>query len=332
MTKVTNLNEYKEQTAAERLQEELSLFDFNGHEIETVVIKDENGKDLPLFRGLQVADILGYKNSKTSLAEHCKSYKKLSYLDLGKIMEGQSIRHSNENKASKPIFQQLLESGWEHNQLVSKKLWIPESDLYRLVMRSNKPNAKEFQNWVVETVLPTLRKDGMYVMGEEKVATGELSEDEFILRAMSLLQDKVDRLKKENENLHNKVVVVKKANGDIVDQFITDRMTAPQFCKQLNGVNCSAIQKYLQEKKILFKQGSNWKVYGSYRDTFFTERESRVEGTNYKVTRCFLTKKGARYIYKKYLQGELPMKKDWDGEFRSDNLSEEVLTSIKKAI
>ncbi|AQT45702.1 BRO family, N-terminal domain [Bartonella apihabitans] len=45
---------------------------------------------------------------------------------------------------------------------------ISESGLYKLIMRSNKPEAKEFQNWVTQVVLPAIRKDGAYVQGEEK--------------------------------------------------------------------------------------------------------------------------------------------------------------------
>lgn len=37
---------------------------------------------------------------------------------------------------------------------------VTEAGLYRLVMRSNKPEASEFQDWVTDTVLPAIRKDG----------------------------------------------------------------------------------------------------------------------------------------------------------------------------
>ncbi|WP_371872902.1 BRO-N domain-containing protein [Shewanella algae] len=50
---------------------------------------------------------------------------------------------------------------------------IPESDLYRLVMRSNLPSAQAFQDWVCGTVLPAIRKDGAYIMGEEKGINGK---------------------------------------------------------------------------------------------------------------------------------------------------------------
>jgi len=52
-------------------------------------------------------------------------------------------------------------------------LCISESGLYKLVMRSDKPEARRFQDWVTKEVLPAIRKDGGYIMGEEKVKTGE---------------------------------------------------------------------------------------------------------------------------------------------------------------
>ncbi len=76
---------------------------------------------------------------------------------------------------------------------------VSESGLYKLVMKSRKPQAKEFKNWVTQTVLPSIRKDGGYVLGEEKVVTGELSEDEFIFKAMSMLQAKAARLTEERD-------------------------------------------------------------------------------------------------------------------------------------
>ncbi|CAO3354632.1 BRO-N domain-containing protein [Azospirillum melinis] len=51
---------------------------------------------------------------------------------------------------------------------------LTESGLYKLVMRSDKPEARKFQDWVTRDVLPAIRKDGGYIMGEEKVITGAL--------------------------------------------------------------------------------------------------------------------------------------------------------------
>lgn len=64
---------------------------------------------------------------------------------------------------------------------------VTESGLYKLIMRSDKPEARKFQDWVTREVLPAIRKDGAYIMGEEKVRTGEMDEDEFILKAVSAI-------------------------------------------------------------------------------------------------------------------------------------------------
>ena len=60
--------------------------------------------------------------------------------------------------------------------LTTRGTLISESGLYKLILRSDKPQAKPFQDWVTRVVLPAIRKDGGYIMGEEKVARGEMSE------------------------------------------------------------------------------------------------------------------------------------------------------------
>ncbi|SFA41793.1 BRO family, N-terminal domain [Paracoccus halophilus] len=54
---------------------------------------------------------------------------------------------------------------------------VNEAGLYRLVLRSDKKEAKAFQDWVTGTVLPAIRKDGAYVMGEERLAAGNCPAD-----------------------------------------------------------------------------------------------------------------------------------------------------------
>ena len=62
----------------------------------------------------------------------------------------------------------------EHPQIfrgsfASSVALVSESGFYKLVLRSNKPDAKAFQDWVTRDVLPTIRRDGVYVVGEEKL-------------------------------------------------------------------------------------------------------------------------------------------------------------------
>lgn len=133
---------------------------------------------------------------------------------------------------------------------------LAESGVYKLVMRSDKPEAKAFQDWVTRVVLPAIRKDGAYVMGEEKVATGELSEDELVMRAMTIMTRKVDRLTQERDRLERltNLQAQEKAHLEAYNQLLLPAATVGQalakrkalgvvdFCRKLPGVAVNAIQ------------------------------------------------------------------------------------------
>ena len=92
-----------------------------------VVMRD----DEPWFVARDVAIALGYADPADAVQRHCKKV-------------------NDSNMGVSPM-------------VPSPKI-IPESDVYRLVMRSNLPNAEKFQDWVVEEVLPSIRKSGSYSM------------------------------------------------------------------------------------------------------------------------------------------------------------------------
>lgn len=70
-------------------------------------------------------------------------------------------------------------------------LIVNESGLYALILRSNKPEAKKFQKWITSVVLPALRRDSLYVVGQEKPITDDLTLPELMAQIVEL-QSKVD--------------------------------------------------------------------------------------------------------------------------------------------
>lgn len=56
---------------------------------------------------------------------------------------------------------------------IQEMLCVNEASLYRQIFKSRKPFAEEFQDWICEEVIPTLRKDGIYLDGEEDVQSVE---------------------------------------------------------------------------------------------------------------------------------------------------------------
>ncbi len=151
------------------------VFNFEGHNVRVVLLNN----DEPWFVAKDVADALGLQTEGTG------AYHRTLDRDEKHLLKKQGAIST-----SLPLFRGTTPS----------LMLISESGLYKLIMRAH-PNANpavaRFQNWVTREVLPAIRKDGMYVMGEEKVKSGELSEDEFILKAMTILKSKAERLTQE---------------------------------------------------------------------------------------------------------------------------------------
>ena len=61
----------------------------------------------------------------------------------------------------------------------TKTTLLSEAGQYKMVMRSNKPDAQDFQDWIARVVLPSIRKNGGYIKDQEKVVTGEMSMQEL---------------------------------------------------------------------------------------------------------------------------------------------------------
>ena len=86
-------------------------------------VLDESGK--ALFCGKDIAEALGYSNTKDALIRHCRGVVKHDLTDaLGRQQEA---------------------------------TFIPEGDVYRLIVRSNLPSAEKFERWVFDEVLPAIR-------------------------------------------------------------------------------------------------------------------------------------------------------------------------------
>ena len=111
-------------------ENELMIFnneDFG--DVRTIVI---NGK--PYFCASDVAKALGYKRPNDAISQHCRA----------------TVKHST------PISGKMQDINF-----------IPEGDIYRLIIRSKLPSAEKFESWVMDEVLPQLRQTGSYSMTKQ---------------------------------------------------------------------------------------------------------------------------------------------------------------------
>lgn len=77
---------------------------------------------------------------------------------------------------------------------------INESGLYSLILSSKLPTAKNFKRWVTSEVLPSIRRHGGYIAGQES-----MSGDELMARAVLFAQSKIDELESKNKQLLDKI-------------------------------------------------------------------------------------------------------------------------------
>lgn len=100
-------------------------------------------------------------------------------------------------------------------------------------------------------------------------------------------------------------------------------LTPVEFCRMLNGVNLNRVQPLLVERKRLLKTPHGYRSAAAYRDKLFTERRYRNKDDR-PCEKVVLTKRGAKWLYAQYEQGNLAMRKDWDGQFTHVLLNDEV--------
>lgn len=77
----------------------------------------------------------------------------------------------------------------------AQESWIiSESGMYNVILRSDKPEAKPFRKWVTAVVLPSIRKNGGYIAGQEELSPQELMA-KALLVAQKTLTDRDTRIK-----------------------------------------------------------------------------------------------------------------------------------------
>ncbi len=117
----------------------------------------------PWFVGKDVAEILGYSNTKDAIAKHVDDEDKLGA--------------------------QIATSGQNRNMTI-----INESGLYSLILSSKMPKAKAFKRWVTSEVIPAIRKTGGYIAGSENMTDAEIMA-KAVLVAQSTIRQRDQRIK-----------------------------------------------------------------------------------------------------------------------------------------
>ncbi len=220
----------------------------------------------PWFVGKDVAEILGYSNPRKAIIDHVDDEDK---------QDGVTIRDS---------------IGREQNPIL-----ISESGLYSLILGSKLPKAKEFKRWVTDEVLPSIRKTGGYIAGQET-----LNDEELMAKALLVAQRTIEERNKRIGELikENAVLTVDLAcalpKAEYFDQLV-DRnlLSGVRETAKVLGVPPKRFVGFLLEHKYLYRDKKGKLLpYEQKNSGYFELKECFNDKTGWRGTQTMVTPKG----------------------------------------
>lgn len=247
---------------------------FSNEEFGTIRILMINGE--PWFVGKDVAEALGYKNTRVALQDNVKP------------------KHKGVTK--------VTTFGGEQDMVI-----IDEPGLYRLISHSNLPAAEDFQDWIYEELLPTVRKTGSYSLQK---SDSYMIEDP-IERASRWIEEQ--RAHQEKVKALESQVVVKdqqlalmQPKAEFFDAVTDSKKAIPlgDAAKILDmGIGRNKLFEFLRQKHILMQNNQPYQQYidaGYFR---VVEQKYEVHGEVRINIKTLVFQKGIDWIRKQLLKG-----------------------------
>lgn len=228
-------------------------------EIRALVIDNE-----PWFIGKDLAECLGYSNTRDAIRRHV----------------------DKEDKA---------EVAFHDGRQNRRATGVNESGLYSLILSSQLPTAKQFKRWVTSEVLPTIRKHGAY-MTPEKIEEVLLNPDTIIELATRLKEEQILNQKQKQ------IIGELKPKADYVDKILRNKglVTITQIAKDY-GMSGQAMNSLLHDLKVQYKQSGQWLLYREHHGKGYTHSETinitRSDGTPDIKMNTKWTQKGRLFLY-----------------------------------
>ena len=174
-----------------------------------------------MFCAKDVCDALGYKKASNAIALH---------VDKG----------------------DALKQGTPTTSGVQMMLYVNESGLYSLILSSKLDSAKRFKHWVTSEVLPSIRKQGGYM-----VARPEETDEEVLARALQIMQAAIQVRDEEIARLQPR--------ADYADEVLDSVtcITTTQLAKEL-GMTAQELNRRLCEMRIQYWQSGQYMLYAAY--------------------------------------------------------------------
>lgn len=220
-------------------------------------MKDERGE--PWFCAKDVCDALGYDQTHKAVKRH--------------VEEGDGTKRPTPTTSG-----------------IQQMLFINESGLYSLILGSKLESARRFKHWVTSEVLPSIRKQGGYM-----VVRPDESDEVIVARALQIMQATLQRRDEEIARL--------KPKADYADQVLdsVSCLTTTQVAKGM-GMTAMELNRILCQKGIQYGQSGQYLLYVPYARQGLAQNRTRtfldLFGTVHTTSQLVWTEKGKEFIHK----------------------------------
>ena len=241
--------------------------------IRTLTINGE-----PYFVRCDVAEILGYSNSRKALADHV-------------------------DEEDKGVTKCDTLGGTQEMTVIN------ESGLYGLILGSKLPTARKFKRWVTSEVLPAIRRHGVYAVDEVLANPDMLIEALLQLKA----EREINQELKETVAVQNQQIVEMKPKASYYDVVLNCKdLVAISVIAKDYGWSANRMNQYLHQKGVQYKQGNKiWLLYQKYAEMGYTNTKTHSypgnDGTMHTAVHTYWTQQGRLFIYELWKsEGILP--------------------------
>ena len=165
---------------------------------------------------------------------------------------------------------------------------INESGLYNVILRSDKPEAKPFRKWVTAVVLPSIRKNGGYIAGQEELSPQELMA-KALLVAQKTLTDRDARIKELTAQ--NQIMQPK---AEYFDELVARNLLTNfrETAKELGIKEKDFIGWLLDHKYVYRDQKNKLMPYAAKNNGLFEVKEGKGRHNDWAGTQTLITPKG----------------------------------------
>ncbi|MCP1276277.1 phage antirepressor [Leuconostoc citreum] len=249
---------------------EVKVFNFEANKVQTVVINDE-----VWFVGKDISNVLGYSNSRKTLADHVDEE------DRQIIQRSQNVTLEIPNRGL---------------------TLINQSGVISLALSSKLPSARKFKRWVTSEVIPSVLKHGAYMT--DKTIEDVLTNPDTIIRlATDLKNEQQAKLALQQENSvllqqNNEM----KPKADYTDLVLSNKaLVNITFIAKDYGLSGLAMNKLLHQLGVQYNQSGVWLLYAKHQKKGWTQSETkevdRKDGTKKLVMNTKWTQKGRLGLY-----------------------------------